>query len=284
MSKPRGLIIPELLILQNVSHSLFRSTSATVKQLTLDIINRMEHPILLCDCHGHFMFYNESFAAFCPKDGKIVFTNLDLTGTELNTILDMGIPVVNFRDELVADGGQKKPVLLNIYPLPVEHERRMGSVVLATDMTKELATETYRELVSFILDTIPLGLLGINPNGDIMVCNQPARALLGMGDIILEGKPVDLITRNIEGHLRNLFASLVEEGKPHQVVPIRWDIDYQHFAIQTLPLPKNSGRLFVFRNETSYKQIKRPEQHKQTTMPAKVPPKAADKMLNLLTT
>jgi len=286
MSRLRDRIIPELLVLQTIGQSLFRPASTTVKQLTRDIINRMDKPILLCDCHGHCIFYNESFAAFGPKDGMVAFTYLDLAGIELNSMLNMSIPIVDFRDELVVDGGQKVPVLLDVYPLPTEHGERMGSAVLVTDITKEVAAVSYREQMSFLLDAIPLGLVGISQRNDIMVCNRSARILLGLGDTALEGKPVEAVLRNIEGDLGSLLVTLIKERKPaNQEVPPPFALDVQHIVVESSSFPKNNGRLFVFRNKTSSEQIEDLSKlHEKTRDLFKLAPKAVSEIKNSLTT
>ncbi|HUW63509.1 MAG TPA: ATP-binding protein [Spirochaetia bacterium] len=255
MGELPGLPFPELLVLQAVGQNLLQSDSVAVKRFTLDILNRMDRSILLYDCQGQCLFYNETLTALGQREGQVVPAELDLAGRELNRLLDLGLPVLQFRDELIVAGGRRVPVLLDVYPLPGHQGQRLGSLVLVTDLTEELSTRSWREQMSFVLESVQAGVIVLGPEGKVTVCNRSARLLLELGDDAVEGRPVHNVLAAIADGPQAMLGALIEESGPGtREVEVPWVDGKRYFLVDVSSLPEGSGRVIVFHDQTRFKE------------------------------
>ncbi|MDA8337264.1 MAG: ATP-binding protein [Peptococcaceae bacterium] len=254
MSGLPGRPFPELLILQAIGRNLLQSDNSAVKRFSTDIVNRMERPVLFYDRQGRCLFSNQSFKAVMGEE-TVVLAELDMAGQELKYVLDMGLPVLRFRDEFVAGGGKRFPVLLDIHPVPGFLGSRLGSVVLVTCMEEELTVAAFREQTAFLLESVQAGVIGLSPQGAVMVCNRSARVFLGLGDADVEGRPLDSVLSALEGSPRSLLGALVAEtGSGVREVDLAWPDGRRFFVVQSSPYSEQAGRIIVFHDLTRYKE------------------------------
>jgi hypothetical protein len=146
-----GRPFPEFSLLKTVGQNLLQSDSPAVKRFTLDILNRVSKPVVLCDGQGQPLYQNEAFTSLARGLKTAVWAELDPMCRELNRILDTGFPVLQFRDRVQTVDGSWVPVLLDVYPVTDECGHRLGALILATDVTGEENTIIWREQMSFVM-------------------------------------------------------------------------------------------------------------------------------------
>lgn len=251
----KGRPSPELLVLQAMGQNLLQSESAAVKRFTQDVLNRMEKPVLVCDCQGRCVFQSEIPGVLSQREENMALAGLDLGGAELRRLLDMGIPVLQFRDELIVSANHRMPVLLDIYPVPGHQGQRLGSYVVMTDLTEDHAAATWRKQVSFALDAVLSGVIGFGPDNRVTFCNRPARDLLGLMDAKVEGKTLSDLMEALGEGSRALLGALVADGEQGTR---EFDLSGQdggrQFAVNVSTLPGEAGRVIVFHETTLFNE------------------------------
>jgi len=223
----------------------------------MDIADRMERPVLFLDGRGSCRFLNRACRELLGRDAAVP-AELDMAGPELNRILDLGIPVLGYRDELAGADGRRVPVLLDIYPVPDGRGTRLGAVVLVTDLSREVADAACREQTAFVLESVQAGIICLNPQGEMTFLNRAARRFLELGDGSVEGRPLAAVLSGLEGRPRSLLAALVEEGGPGvREVELPWAEGHRFFQIESSPFSEAIGRVIVFHDVTEHREAER---------------------------
>jgi len=255
MSGLPGWPFPEFSLLKVVGQNLLQSDSPTVRRFTLDILNRMPKPVLVCDAQGRPLFQNQAYTALGRGREEAVPAELNPACRELNRILDAGFPVLQFRDEIPTADGGRVPVLLDIYPVTGDGDRRLGALVLATDLTEEQAGRTWREQMSFVLDAVGAGVVVLDPAQNVAVFNRFARQALGMGDMPLTGGPVSRILEVLPPVPGEMLRTLLAQESGSGEVQLRGPDGPCSFQVETSVGP--GGRVIVFHDLTMVKETAR---------------------------
>ncbi|MBF7081736.1 hypothetical protein IT084_01905 [Desulfallas sp. Bu1-1] len=123
--------------------------SKAVKKISGDILDRESQPLLVLNSEGDTVLANAALrkmARVLSGDGeiKICFKELDFRDEQLAKILDFGIPIRDYRDNLVLNENTNIPVRVSAYPIFIGQDLRLGTVCIIDDLTIEAG---YQELL-----------------------------------------------------------------------------------------------------------------------------------------
>lgn len=254
---------PLTMIVGNILDSL---TPDVIKRISSNILNHLCQPIIITDHEGKVAFINTAFAkmtclSLCDNiSNDFVFQELNLMDQNLNKILDFGIPVNDFRDNLIVRGNTKKvPVKINIFPIFGSSQLRLGSVCTIVDITTDVNYHELLQKSETILDAINIGVITLDHDLIITLVNKHAECSFNITKSIYMGKSFLHLVDHLAGDWSYIIKCLKKniEIKDYEFITNTEKKEY--FIIDT-HLLKNDysetyGTIIVFKNITHIKQI-----------------------------
>lgn len=247
-----------------VGNILDPSSPDVIRRISSNILNQICQPIIVTDQKGRAELANSAFAKMaCLSAGEVSngfhFQELNLMDSNLNKILDFGIPVTDLRDNLIIQGNMKKiPVNVSVFPI-FGSQLRLGSVCTIVDMTSDVNYHALLQKSETILNAINIGVVTLDHDLLITLINKHAECSLHINKNMFLGKSFRVLIEHLTGDWSYITKALEEnvEIKDYELI---MNTDKKEYYIIDTHLLKNDrneayGTIIVFKNITHIKQI-----------------------------
>jgi len=248
-----------------VSHIIDPHEKSLLKKVSNEILNRNNQPIMVLDPQGQVVVTNQAFkqlhrAGSDAVKNSVCFAELDCADGEIAKILDFGIPITNFRDNLLIDEPTGLPVNVHIYPIFNGSKVRLGAVCLVQDITDEVCYNKLLKQSELILNTINTGVLAVDKSLNITMLNQYAEKCFSIQQRQVIGRPFGEFIGQFTGDRGEWLNELTDQQEIRDL-ELTFSIGHnKHCYICDTYLLKNEldeadGTLIFFKNITPIKEF-----------------------------
>jgi len=172
----------------------------------------------------------------------------------LSRVFDEGEQVINSEFKLERPDSDRVWAAISIAPMTDDAGDVEKAVIIATDVTerkeREETLREERDVIEHILETSPVGIGVITPDGDISRVNDRAEELFGLTDYELSNRTLDVSQRQLydpEGERvspEDLLSRVFDEGE--QVINSEFKLERPHgdrvwAAISIAPMTDDAG-------------------------------------------
>lgn len=188
----------------------------SIKQISRNILQNVPQAFLVSDLSGKVLLTNIAFSKmiYLPmeeiNENTICFEQLALTETGLNKILDFGIPIKDYRDNLVVNKHKRVPIKVDIYPIFGNNKLRVGSVCIVEDITSNIKYNDLLQKSELILNKINTGVICLDKNLKITLFSKYAEKSFGVTQREMIGKPFIPFSEKFTVDGATFFKALVE--------------------------------------------------------------------------
>ncbi|WP_347490769.1 ATP-binding protein [Desulfoscipio sp. XC116] len=248
-----------------VSHILDPGSNGLIKKISSDILYRSTQPILVLDPQGQVITTNKAFNELCCADNlalksDVCLNELDFRDEEISKILDFGIPIMNYRDNLIIDENTSIPINVHIYPIFSGNKVRLGAVCQVYDVTSEVSYNKLLKQSEIILNTINTGVIAVDNSFKITMVNKYAEKCFSITKRQVVDQPFcEFIRQFIQNH-EQMVNDLTEQREIRDRELVFYINNNKHYYICDTYLLKNDadesdGTMIFFKNITRIKEF-----------------------------
>ncbi|PHJ39125.1 hypothetical protein P378_05305 [Desulforamulus profundi] len=204
---------PLTMIIENIVDP---SSPDSIKQISRNILQSIPQPFLVTDLKGSVILTNNALSklVYLPteeiNENTICFEQLNLTEISLNKILDFGIPIMDYRDNLIVNKHKRVPIKVNIYPIFGNNKIRLGSVYIVEDITNNIKYNDLLHKSELILNKINTGVICLDKNLKITMFSKCAEKFFNICQREIIGKLFIPFIEKFVVEGANFFKALIE--------------------------------------------------------------------------
>lgn len=246
-----------------VSHIIDPNCSGAVKNISRNLLDQVSLPIVIADNLGTIITANDSFVnmfSFSLKNPQtLCFGDIDLTDTNLNKLLDYGLPITGHRDNLIVRN-KSFPVIVNVYPIFDVEKRRVGSVCSLEDVTSNVNYTQLLKRSELVLSAVDNGVVILDNSLNVTLVNKTLEDLFNLDQCDLLGKPFAHLMKRFSGEPDCISSPLAEQRELKGCEQTFLLTDKNFYFICDTYLLNNDlneaiGTLIILKNITSIREM-----------------------------